>query len=111
MADELLKENFRGSMTTDDATKLLTKLTKTNADCDKGKLNKTPTESYDSNGKRTDGVSTNEPVKKKQKRPRDDKTNDPTGSLSSAVSITPIASLQSSVTTSLSNTGLYHNFK
>lgn len=83
------------------------KLSKINADCDKIKVNKT--ESYDSNGKRVDSTGLNEPVKKKQKRPRDEKSGDSGSSLSSSVSITPIASLQSSVSTSLSNTGLFYS--
>lgn len=100
LGDDLLKENFRSSMAGDSKN---VKLSKLNADCDKVKVNKS--ESYDSNGKRVDSSGQNEPIKKKQKRPRDDKTGDGGSSLSSSVSITPIASLQSSVSTSLTNTG------
>lgn len=102
--DDLLKENFRGSMADDSKN---VKVSKINADCDKIKVNKT--ESYDSNGKRVDSSGLNEPVKKKQKRPRDEKSGDGGSSLSSSVSITPIASLQSSASTSLSNTGEFHS--
>lgn len=81
------------------------KLSKTNIDCDKVKVNKF--DSYDPNGKRSDSSNSGEPIKKKQKRPRDDKTIDGSSSLSSSVSITPIVSMQSSVSTSsLSNAGL-----
>lgn len=103
LTDDLLKENFRGSMTDDTKT---TKLSKTNADCDK-KLTKS--DAYDANGKRVDGSGLGEPVKKKQKRPREEKSGDGGTSLSSSVSITPIASMQSAVSTSLSNAGLCLN--
>lgn len=95
LSDDLLKENFRSSMADDSKN---VKLSKQNAaDCDKIKVNKT---------ERVDSSGSNEPVKKKQKRPRDEKSGDSSSSLSSSVSITPIASLQSSVSASLSNTGL-----
>lgn len=99
LGDDVLKENFRGS-TADDSKNA--KISKTSAECDKIKMNKS--ESYDSNGKRVDSSSgVGEPVKKKQKRPRDEKSGD-AGSLPSSVSITPIASMQSSAATALSNT-------
>lgn len=103
LADDLLKENFRSTMTDDPKN---AKILKTNADCDKVKLNKP--ESYDSNGKRVvDGFGPGEPLKKKQKRPRDEKPNDISSTLPSSVSLTPIASMQSSVSTSLSNSSAY----
>lgn len=97
--DDLLRETFRNSLTDDAKT---VKLSKSNADCDKVKVNKS--DSYDPNGKRVD--SSSESIKKKQKRPRDEKSSDGSSNLSSSVSITPIASMQSAVSTSLSNTGL-----
>ncbi|XP_031620544.1 mediator of RNA polymerase II transcription subunit 1 isoform X3 [Contarinia nasturtii] len=91
-SQRLAEDTFRNS----DELKS-SKLSKANVDCDKVKVNKS--ESYDPNGKRLDG---SEPVKKKQKRPRDEKSSDSGSNLSSSVSITPIASMQSSVSTSLS---------
>lgn len=101
LADDVLKENFRGSMTDDSKN---AKISKTSAECDKIKVNKS--ESYDSNGKRLDSSSgLGEPQKKKQKRPRDEKSSGDVGSiLPSSVSITPIASMQSSASSALSNT-------
>lgn len=95
LTDDLLKDTFRNSLT--DETKIM-KSSKTNADCDKVKVNKS--DSYDPNGKRVDSSGMGEPIKKKQKRPRDDKSTDGSSNLSSAVSITPIAS-----SVSLANTG------
>lgn len=99
LADDLLKENFRSSMTDDSKN---VKISKTNTDCDKVKVNKS--ESFDSNGKRIDSSGLSEPLKKKQKRPRDEKSSDIGSTLPSSVSITPIASMQSSASTALSNT-------
>lgn len=99
-SQRLTDENFRNSMTDDTKS---AKFSKTNADCDK-KVNKS--DAYDSNGKRVDNSGLGEPVKKKQKRPREEKSGDGGSSLSSSVSITPIASMQSAVSTSLSNAGL-----
>lgn len=98
-SQRLMEDTFRNS----DELKS-SKLSKTNVDCDKVKVNKS--ESYDPNGKRIDGSNLGEPVKKKQKRPREEKSNDGNSNLSSSVSITPIASLQSSGSTSLSSSGL-----
>lgn len=95
LTDDLLKDTFRNSLT--DETKIM-KSSKTNADCDKVKVNKS--DSYDPNGKRVDSSGMGEPIKKKQKRSRDDKSTDGSSNLSSAVSITPIAS-----SVSLANTG------
>lgn len=96
-----MKDTFRNSLADDSKN---VKLSKTNADCDKVKVNKSDT--YDPNGKRLDSSSLGEPIKKKQKRPREDKLTDGSSNLSSSVSITPIASMQSSsVSTSLSSTG------
>lgn len=50
------------------------KSSKMNVDCDKPKLSKT--DAYDSNGKRTDGSNLGDSMKKKQKRPRDEKSSD-----------------------------------
>lgn len=50
------------------------KSSKMNVDCDKPKLSKSDV--YDPNGKRIDGSNLGEPIKKKQKRPRDDKSSD-----------------------------------
>lgn len=97
MNDDLMKETFRNSLTDDTKS---SKSSKANADCDKVKVNKSDT--YDSNGKRSDSSSLGEPTKKKQKRPREDKSGDGS-SLPASVSITPI----SSVATSLSNSGLF----
>lgn len=103
--DDLLKENFRSSMTDGDAKNA--KISKTNSDYDKVKVNKS--EPFDSNGKRIDSTGLNEPLKKKQKRPRDEKsTSDVSSTLPSSVSITPIASMQSSASTALSNTSMCH---
>ncbi|XP_055310270.1 mediator of RNA polymerase II transcription subunit 1 isoform X10 [Sitodiplosis mosellana] len=100
LGDDSLKDTFRTSLT-DDSKNI--KFAKTNADCDKVKVNKS--DSYDPNGKRLDSSGLSEPIKKKQKRPREEKLADGSSSLSSSVSITPIASMQSSsVSTSLSST-------
>lgn len=104
LTDDQLKENFRSSMT-DDAKNA--KISKTNIDCDKVKLNKS--EPFDSNGKRIDSTGLSEPLKKKQKRPRDEKSSDISSTLPSSVSITPIASMPSSASTALSNTSSYNN--
>lgn len=93
-----MKDTFRNSLTDDTKS---SKSSKTNADCDKVRVNKSDT--YDSNGKRSDSSVLGEPTKKKQKRPREDKSGDGSSSLSASVSITPI----SSVATSLSNSGLF----
>lgn len=100
LGDDMLKDSFRNSIADDLKS---AKLSKAHAECDKVKVNKT--DSYDSNGKRLDSSGLGEPIKKKQKRPRDEKSGDGSSSLSSSVSITPISSMQSSVSTSLSNSG------
>lgn len=106
LSDDQLKENFRSSMI--DETKNA-KISKTNTDCDKVKLNKS--EPFDSNGKRIDSTGLGEPLKKKQKRPRDEKSSEVGSSLPSSVSITPIASMQSAASTALSNTSSCHSHK
>lgn len=106
LSDDQLKENFRSSMI--DETKNA-KISKTNTDCDKVKLNKS--EPFDSNGKRIDSTGLGEPLKKKQKRPRDEKSSEVGSSLPSSVSITPIASMQSAASTALSNTSSCNSHK
>lgn len=71
MTSNLLKDNFRSS-TGDDGKS--GKSSKMNVDCDKTKLGKS--DIYDSNGKRIDGSSLGELMRKKQKRPRDEKSSD-----------------------------------
>lgn len=60
------------------------KSSKMNVDCDKPKLSKS--DIYDSNGKRIDGSNFGEPMKKRQKRPRDEKSSDGNSNSSPSVS-------------------------
>lgn len=89
----IFKESYRNPLS-DDSKGM--KISKSNADCDKIKLNKSDV--YDSNGKRIDGANIGEPMKKKQKRQRDEKSSaDGSSNLSPSVSITPITSSETKI--------------